>query len=119
VSMRPAGIRLVELDVVRLVEAGEGELRGILGGRLEPPGDRPGGGSGEWAARSLLNGDADWRVHVIHHRRAAGTASLEGRNLALDLTRFADLRVRPRALAHLLSSVPESGERALAPLMRL
>lgn len=38
-SMRPAGIRLVELDVVRLVEAGE-ELRGILGGRLEPPGDQ-------------------------------------------------------------------------------
>ncbi|MFP3940908.1 MAG: hypothetical protein ACLF0P_11425 [Thermoanaerobaculia bacterium] len=46
-------------------------------------------------------------LEVLHDGHPVGRAALAGDTLPLDLTRLADLRVRPRALAHLLLSVPE------------
>lgn len=60
----------------------------------------------ERPARFRMQADAERRVHVIHDGRPVGSAALVGDTLPLDLTRLADLRVRPRALAHLLLSVP-------------
>jgi hypothetical protein len=64
---------------------------------------------------------ADDRCHLMHDGEAVGavcSAVLEGTSLATDLTRLADLRVQPLALAQLLAAVPTAVlERAGAILM--
>lgn len=63
----------------------------------------------------------DNRLHLMHDGEAVavvGSAALEGTSLATDLTRLADLRVQPLALAQLLAAVPTAVlERAGAVLM--
>jgi hypothetical protein len=52
---------------------------------------------------------ADDRLHLMHDGEGIGTVHsevLENSTLAADLTRLADLRVQPLALAQLLSAVP-------------
>lgn len=65
----------------------------------------------ERPARFRFRAEADpgeaGRLPVLHDGHPVGRAALAGDTLPLDLTRLADLRVRPRALAHLLLSVPE------------
>jgi hypothetical protein len=51
----------------------------------------------------------DGRLHLMHDGDAiatVGTPELEATSLADDLTRFADLRVQPLALAQLLAATP-------------
>lgn len=53
---------------------------------------------------------ADSRLQLMHDGHPVATVSdsvPEGCSLPADLTRLADLRVRPQALAHLLMAVPE------------
>jgi hypothetical protein len=57
---------------------------------------------------------ADDRLHLMHDGSSLGTVHsevLETTTLATDLTRLADLRAQPLALAHLLAAVP-------APVLR-
>ncbi len=64
---------------------------------------------------------ADDRLHLMQDGEAVGavgSAALESTSLATDLTRLADLRVQPLALAQLLAAVPTAVlERAGAILM--
>jgi len=66
---------------------------------------------------------ADGRMHLMHDGYPVATVSAsvpEGCSLPADLTRLADLRVRPQALAHFLMAVPEEVlERAGVLVMRL
>ena len=50
---------------------------------------------------------ADHRLHLMHDGYPVATASHEGDTLPQDLTRLADLRVQPLALAQFLLSVPD------------
>jgi hypothetical protein len=53
--------------------------------------------------------DADGRLHLMHDGQGVATVhspTLQHTTLATDLTRLADLRVQPLALAQLLSAVP-------------
>jgi hypothetical protein len=65
--------------------------------------------------------DADDRLHLMHDGEGVALVSsavLENTSLATDLTRLADLRVQPLALAQLLAAVPAGVlERAGAILM--
>jgi hypothetical protein len=64
---------------------------------------------------------ADDRLHLMHDGEAVAEVCsevLENTSLAIDLTRLADLRVQPLALAQLLAAVPAGVlERAGAILM--
>jgi hypothetical protein len=64
---------------------------------------------------------ADGRHHLMHDGACVGTVhtpELESTSLAADLTRLADLRVQPLALAQLLAAVPAAVlERAGAILL--
>jgi hypothetical protein len=64
---------------------------------------------------------ADGRLHLMHDGQAVatvGSAVLESTSLASDLTRLADLRAQPLALAQFLAAVPAGVlERAGAMLM--
>jgi len=66
---------------------------------------------------------ADGRLHLMHDGYPVATVAdsvPEGCSLPADLTRLADLRVQPQALAHLLVAVPDEVlERAGAILMQL
>jgi hypothetical protein len=66
---------------------------------------------------------ADGRMHLMHDGYPVATVASsvpEGCSLPADLTRLADLRVRPQALAHFLMAVPEEVlERAGVLVMRL
>jgi hypothetical protein len=63
----------------------------------------------ERPARFRFQRGADDRTHLMHDGEAIATTptpELEHTTLASDLTRLADLRAQPQALAHLLSAVP-------------
>jgi hypothetical protein len=66
---------------------------------------------------------ADGRMHLMHDGYPAAVVAPsvpEGCSLPADLTRLADLRVRPQALAHFLMAVPEDVlERAGVLVMRM
>lgn len=61
----------------------------------------------ERPARFRVLADAAGTVHVRQDGRTVGTAAIAGDSLPVDLTRLAELRSQPLALAHLLRSVPE------------
>lgn len=71
--------------------------------------------------RFRFQAGADERLHLMHDGAGVATvhsAVLEQTSLAADLTRLADLRARPLALAQFLASVPAGVlERAGAVLM--
>jgi hypothetical protein len=59
--------------------------------------------------RFRFQAGADGRLHLMHDGACAGTVHssvLEQTSLAADLTRLADLRAQPLALAQLLAAVP-------------
>jgi hypothetical protein len=66
---------------------------------------------------------ADGRVHLMHDGCPVAVVAPsvpEGSSLPTDLTRLADLRVQPQALAHFLMAVPEEVlERAGVLVMRM
>jgi hypothetical protein len=66
---------------------------------------------------------ADGRMHLMHDGYPVATVAPsvpEGCSLPTDLTRLADLRVRPQALAHFLMAVPEEVlEKAGVLVMRM
>jgi hypothetical protein len=51
--------------------------------------------------------DEDGRLHLLHDGDPVATASRPGESLAQDLTRLADLRVQPLALAQFLLAIPD------------
>jgi hypothetical protein len=68
-------------------------------------------------ARFGMLTDGAGTVHVRHDGRTVGTASIAGDSLPLDLTRLAELRAQPLALAHLLRSVPEAALRRTGAIL--
>jgi hypothetical protein len=75
----------------------------------------------ERPARFRFQEGADGRHHLMHDGACVGTVhtpELESTSLAADLTRLADLRVQPLALAQFLAAVPAAvRERAGAILL--
>lgn len=75
----------------------------------------------ERPARFRFQEGADGRLHLMHDGAGVGTVHssvLENTSLAADLTRLADLRSQPLALAQLLAATPAGVlERAGAILM--
>jgi len=77
----------------------------------------------ERPSRFRFQRGADGRMHLMHDGYPVATVAPsvpEGCSLPADLTRLADLRVRPQALAHFLMAVPaEVLERAGVLVMRM
>jgi hypothetical protein len=52
-------------------------------------------------------GDGQPRLHLLHDGQPVATARRQGDSLTQDLTRLADLRVQPLALAQFLLAIPD------------